>query len=507
MNGKWINVKFLFDGLAALMLSGGCADNLSAQPLTQALPNIVIFNLDDLGYGDIGAYGATDIPTPNIDRLAAGGIRFTNGYSTSSTCTPSRFGLLTGVYPWRKNAQILPGTAPLLIDVAQQTLPRMLKQAGYRTGIVGKWHLGLGTGNINWNGHITPGPNELGFDESFIMAATQDRVPTVYIRNGRVVGLDDNDPIEVSYEANFAGEPTGRDNPELLRIHPDHGHDQSIVNGISRIGYMRGGKSARWVDEDMSDVFLGEAQSFVRHRSSTPFFLYYAMHQPHVPRTPHPRFVGATNLGPRGDSIVEADHAVGAFVETLEQEGVLDNTLIIFTSDNGPVINDGYVDDAVERIGNHRPGGPLRGGKYSLYEAGFRVSFIVYWKGKLQPQVSDAVVNQLDLLASLARLTGQNVSGLDSQDHLDAFLGNTSQGRDVLVLEATTRTMLRHGDWVMIPPYPGPQIQPNVQIELGNSEHYQLYNLKNDIAEESNLAGKMPDKLQEMMTLYTQLRY
>jgi len=270
---------------------------------------------------------------------------------------------------------------------------------------------------------------------------------------------------------------------------------------------MRGGKSAHWVDEEMADVFLGRAQAFVREHKSSPFFLYYAMHQPHVPRTPHPRFVGATNLGPRGDSIVEADYGVGEFIKTLEEEGLLDNTLIIFTSDNGPVLNDGYYDDAVERNGDHRPWGPLRGGKYSLYEAGFRVSFITYWKGKIQPHVSDAIVNQLDLMASLARLTGQGVSGVDSQDHLDAFLGNSPQGRDMLVLEATTRTMLRHGDWVMIPPYPGPKINANVNIELGNSDQYQLYNLKEDIGEQNNLAEALPEKLQEMITTYTQLRH
>ncbi len=136
-------------------------------------PNIVIIYLDDLGYGDLSAYGATQLSTPNIDRLATGGVRFTNGYATSATCTPSRYALLTGVYPWRnKDAKILPGTAPLLIDTAQMTLPKMLKAQWYETGIVGKWHLGLGSGQADWNGSITPGPNEVGFDYSYILAAT-----------------------------------------------------------------------------------------------------------------------------------------------------------------------------------------------------------------------------------------------------------------------------------------------------------------------------------------------
>lgn len=490
-------------GIGVMIILFASCKATNSETDKKRLPNIVIINMDDLGYGDMGAYGATGIQTPNMDRLANEGVRFTNGYATSSTCTPSRYALMTGIYPWRnKDAKILPGTAPLLIDTAQQTLPKMLKQTGYRTGIVGKWHLGLGTGEMDWNGHISPGPNEVGFEESFIMAATQDRVPTVYIENGRVVGLEADDPIEVSYEKNFEGEPTGLDNPELLKMKWHHGHNQSIVNGIPRIGYMKGGKKARWVDEEMADTFLSKAQSFVRQHKSSPFFLYYAMQQPHVPRTPYPRFVGKTGMGPRGDVIVEADSCVGAFIRTLEEEGLLENTLIIFTSDNGPVLNDGYYDDAVEKVGGHRPTGPLRGGKYSLYEAGFRVPFIAYWEGRIQPKVSDAIVCQLDLMASLAKLTGQQVTGTDSEDFMEVFLGESQQGRDALVLEGTSRTILRQGDWVMIPPYPGPAINKLVNIELGNAKTYQLYNLANDLGEKHNLADKMPEKLQEMMRTY-----
>ncbi len=210
-------------------------------------PNIVIIYMDDLGYGDVGAYGATEIKTPNMDKLAQGGVMFTNGYASSATCTPSRYALLTGQYPWRnKNAKILPGTAPLLIDTNQMTIPKMLKEKGYTTGIVGKWHLGLGEGNVDWNKKISPGPNEVGFDYSFIMAATQDRVPTVYIENGTVVGLDPNDPIQVNYDKNFPGEPTAIDHPEMLKMKWHHGHNNSIVNGIPRIGFMKGGEKAKW---------------------------------------------------------------------------------------------------------------------------------------------------------------------------------------------------------------------------------------------------------------------
>jgi len=467
---------------------------------TPQQPNIVIINMDDLGYGDVSAYGATAIKTPNIDRLANGGIRFTQGHATSSTCTPSRFALLTGIYPWRnKDAKILPGTAPLLIDTAQATIASVLKSAGYATGVVGKWHLGLGDGYTDWNKPIVPGPNELGFDYSYIMAATQDRVPTVYIENGRVVGLDPADPIEVNYEQNFEGEPTALTHPELLKMKWHHGHNQSIVNGIPRIGYMKGGKSALWIDEEMADTFLQKAVDFVRNNRQKPFFLYYAMQQPHVPRTPHPRFAGTTGLGPRGDVIAEADWCVGEFLRSLEELGLLENTLIIFTSDNGPVVNDGYYDDAIEKLGDHKPWGPLRGGKYSLYEAGTRVPFITYWKGTIQPAVSEALVSQLDLLASLAELAGAQYERQDSQNMLDVFLGKSNRGRDNLVLEAMGRTAFKKGDWVLIPPYKGRAVNENVNIELGNAPEYQLFNVRDDIGQRHNRAKENPEVVKEMV--------
>lgn len=495
-------------GFYALLVAGVFSMCQACDRETEkTLPNIIIINLDDLGYGDVGAYGATALATPNIDKLAQGGVRFTNGYSTSATCTPSRFALLTGVYPWRnENARILSGTAPLLIDTAQLTLPKMLKAAGYHTGIVGKWHLGLGDGNVNWNEQIAPGPNEIGFDYAFIMAATQDRVPTIYIENGKTVGLDAIDSIYVSYDANFDGEPTGLDNPELLTMKWHHGHNNSIVNGIPRIGFMKGGYAARWKDEDMADTFLSKAKEYITTHKEQPFFLYYAMQQPHVPRTPHPRFAGTTGLGPRGDVIAEADWCVGALTALLENEGLLGNTLIIFTSDNGPVINDGYKDEAVEKLGDHKPWGPLRGGKYSLYEAGTRVPFIAYWPGTIKPGVSEALICQIDLLASLAELTGTDVKAGDSEELLDVLLGISDNGRTALILEASSRTALRYGDWVMIPPYNGPAINKQVNIELGNASGYQLYNLKTDLGQQENLAERQPEKLEELIAEFKHIR-
>ncbi|UXX79030.1 arylsulfatase [Reichenbachiella carrageenanivorans] len=470
-------------------------------------PNIVVIYTDDLGYGDISANGSNTISTPNIDRLASGGVRFVNGYATSSTCTPSRYALLTGEYPWRKKgARILPGTAPLLIDTAQMTLPKMLQANGYQTAVIGKWHLGLGTGHVNWNEEITPGPNQVGFDESYIMAATQDRVPTVYIDNGRVDGLDPNDPIEINYKENFEGQPTGLDNPELLKMMWHHGHNSSIVNGIPRIGYMKGGESAKWVDEDMADHFLTKAKQYVKEHKEAPFFLYYAMQQPHVPRTPHPRFAGKSGMGPRGDVILEADWCIGEFIKTLEEEGILENTLIVFSSDNGPVINDGYNDDAVEKLGDHKPWGPFRGGKYSLFEAGTHVPFITYWKGTIEPAVSEALVCQVDLLTSMAQLVGSTTVGKDSEPILDAFLGRSTSAREELVIEANTRTAYRKGDWVLIPPYKGAAISKEVNIELGNLPDFALYNLKEDLGQQQNLAETNPEKLAEMKAGFFAIR-
>ena len=378
--------------------------------VAQTRPNIILIYTDDLGYGDLSCYGATSLKTPNVDRLAKEGLRFTDGHAPAATCTPSRYALLTGEYAWRKEGTgVLPGNAALIIEPGRATLPSLLRQAGYATGVVGKWHLGLGPkGNgPDWNGEIKPGPNDVGFDYAFIMAATGDRVPCVYLENGRVVGLDPADPISVSYGKPVGDWPTGIGKPGLLKMYPSHGHDQTIVNGISRIGYMSGGKAALWKDEDMALTFTSRATAFIEQYKDRSFFLYFAPHDPHVPRVPNARFLGKSGMGPRGDAIVQADWSVGEILRTLDRLRLADNTIVVFTSDNGPVIDDGYKDDAVAKLGDHRPAGPFRGGKYSNFEAGTRVPLIVRWPRQVKRGVSDALVSHLDLLASLARFTGQ----------------------------------------------------------------------------------------------------
>nr|WP_205125553.1 arylsulfatase [Flammeovirga kamogawensis] len=490
-----------------LLIFWSCQKNTTTTS-KEKKPNIIFVYLDDLGYGDLSSYGG-DISTPNIDNMANGGVRFTNAYASSATCTPSRYAAFTGIYPWReKDAKILPGTAPMLIGKQQMTVPKMLREQGYETAIIGKWHMGLGNGQNNWNEHISPNPNDVGFDYSFIMAATQDRVPTVFIENGNVVGLDKNDPIEINYNKNFPGQTSGKENPELTTMKWHHGHNSSIINGIPRIGYMKGGKAAIWDDQEMTNTFLGGVKEYIHEHKSNdkPFFLAYTMQQPHVPRTPHPDFIGKSGKGPRGDVIMEADWAIGELMKTLEKEGIAENTLIIFSSDNGPVLNDGYYDDAVEKLGNHKPSGNLKGGKYSLFDAGTHVPFITYWKGTIQPKVSDALVCQLDILSSLAGLTGSNITTKDSEDMLNAFLGKTTVGRSKLILEANTKTLLREGDWVMIPPYQGPKVETQVNIELGNADEFQLYNIKEDPSQNNNLAQTNKKKLQEMINSFEKVR-
>ncbi|MEK7782089.1 MAG: arylsulfatase [Verrucomicrobiota bacterium] len=482
---------------------------LSAAAATKSLPNIVLIYTDDLGYGDVGCHGATAVKTPNVDRLATTGLRFTSAYCTSATCTPSRYSLLTGEYAFRKpGTGVLPGDAGLIIAPGRTTLPSILKQAGYTTGVVGKWHLGLGeTGKIDWNGEIRPGPLEVGFDHSFIMAATGDRVPSVYIENRRVVGLKSDDPIEVNYKDPFPRERTGKTNRESLKMDWTDGHNMAVINGIGRIGYMKGGKAALWRDEDMADEFTKHALAFIERSKDRPFFLYFATHGIHVPRVTHPRFTGKTGMGPRGDAILEIDWCVGEIVKKLDELKLTENTLIIFTSDNGPVLDDGYRDDANEKLGDHKPAGPLRGGKYSLFEGGTRIPFIVKWPARVKPGVSDAMISQVDFCATFAALTNvkPDITTMpDSVNLLLALLGESPTGRNHVVLHAN-RLALREGNWKYISP-------GNVQDRLGPWQRVNLpepgglYDLAKDLGETRNLAAEHPEQVKIMRAKLEALR-
>ncbi len=480
----------------------------------QQKPNVLILYTDDLGYGDLNCYGATVISTPNIDWLAQNGLRFTDAHCTGSTCTPSRFSILSGRYAWRKEGtNILPGNANLTIPTDITTLPKVFQRGGYLTGAVGKWHVGLGnTSPVNWNKEVSPGPREIGFDYSFIFPATADRTPTVFMENQVVIGLDTSDPIEVSYQYPFAGELLGKVYPEMLKMKndPKQGHDQHIVNGIGRIGYMKGGKRAEWTDEELGFTFNTKAVAFIDEslQEKKPFFLYYAIHDIHVPRMPASIFKGKSKLGYRGDAILEMDHSVGVILNALRERGILDNTLIVFSSDNGPVLNDGYLDQSPETslTEHYKPAGIYRGGKYSVLEGGTRVPMMVYWADKIKPNtVSNALVTQIDLMASFAKMLNEKLPEnefTDSRDYFNTLIGKENTSRDFIIEQPGNRALAIVKDgWKYITPSQGVAVFKDVNIESGYSNQDQLYNLKDDPRELHNIAEKYPEKLLEIKNL------
>lgn len=499
-------MKFAINRIVLLLFCIAGSTAVHAQRHTSSRPNIVLIYTDDLGYGDVSCYGNSVIATPNIDRLAAEGVKYTNVHASSSTCTPSRFSLLTGRYAWRQEGTgIAPGDATLIIPTTTTTLPGMLQKAGYNTAVIGKWHLGLGEGKgADWNGKIAPGPLEIGFNYSFLIPATGDRVPCVFVENHQVVNLDPQDPIKVSYTGPIdPNAPTGKKNPELLKMQPSHGHDMTIVNGISRIGYMSGGKTALWTDEDFAETLVKKADAYISQQKANPFFLYFSTHDIHVPRVPNARFAGKSGMGPRGDVILQLDWTVGQIESILKKNGLWDNTLIIFTSDNGYVVDDGYKDQAVEKLGRHKPGGVYRGGKYSAFEAGTRVPFIVRWTGKVKGgKVNPALFSQIDLYASLAALTGVHLEagqGPDSRNDLPVLLNQRSTDREYVVEQSINSTLsLIMGNWKYIEPSNGPKMNKDTHTELGNLPEPQLYNLADDPAETKNLAAAYPDRVQAM---------
>jgi arylsulfatase A-like enzyme len=510
-NYKVIRLLLINSVVAASVSLSGCGENPSktngnvkVDNMSKTKPNVVIFYVDDLGYGDLSSYGMTATQTPNVDALANEGIRFTDAHSSAATCTPSRYSMLTGQYAFRNNAAILPGDAPLIIDHTKPTFPKMMKAAGYKTAVVGKWHLGLGDGFVDWNKDVKPGPIELGFDYSFLMPATGDRVPTVYLENHTVVNLDPNDPITVSYEKRIGNRPVGTESPELLKQKADLQHSATIVNGISRIGWMAGGKSAEWKDEDFPFVFTDKAIEFIQSSKDEPFMLFFPFHDIHVPRVPNEMFAGKSGMGPRGDAILQMDWMTGRIVDELKKQGLYDNTIILFSSDNGPVMDDGYADQAEELRGSHDPAGGYRGGKYSAYEGGTRVPMIVtYPNGIVKAGDSDALVSHIDFYKSLAELVGVEVpvgEAIDSQNILPALLDADADGRTEMLEESFTLS-LRSGNWKYVAPFSGTTpgwLVNKTAIENGLSTKPQLFDLSKDEHEKNNVAANYPDVVKSL---------
>jgi arylsulfatase A-like enzyme len=484
-----------------------CLLLVSCSPAIQK-PNIIVIMADDLGYGDVSCYGAKAVSTPNIDRLASGGLRFTSGYCTAATCTPTRFSFLTGMYAFRQEGTgIAAPESPSIIKPGTPTLPGMLREVGYRTAVIGKWHLGLGDPKPLWNGEINPGPLELGFDYCYLLPSTNDRVPSVYVADHRVANLDPTDPLIVGEAA--VSDTNGITFRHLLRMDWSHGHNQTIHNGISRIGWFKGGHDARWRDEDLADQFVKKSVEWIRENRDEPFFLFFASQDIHVPRMPHERYQGATSMGFRGDAIVELDDKVGAIIDVLEQLDLAGQTLIVFCSDNGPVLDDGYKDGAIELLGDHKPAGPYRGGKYSPYEGGTRTPFITYWPGTIHPGITDVMVSTVDLAVSLNRLAGNPAppgTFPDSYDVLDALLGKRNAGGRTFVFEEGISSFgLRKGDWKLVDHQTEDQVKRLTYFKPAG-HRYELYNLSDDPAEENNLFTERPGKAEEMMQLYEKIK-
>lgn len=478
-------------------------------------PNVIIILADDLGYGDLECYGAKNVQTPNVNRLAGEGIRFTNAHTIAATSTPSRYSLLTGEYAWRRpDTDVAAGNAGMIIRPEQYTMADMFKNAGYTTCAIGKWHLGLGdkTGQQDWNAPLPAALGDLGFDYHYIMAATADRVPCVFIENGKVANYDPSAPIEVSYKQNFPGEPTGADHSELLyNQKPSHGHDMSIVNGISRIGFMKGGGKALWKDENIADSITTHAIDFIKQHKDEPFFMYFATNDVHVPRFPHDRFRGKNPMGLRGDAIAQFDWTVGQLMETLDQLGLTENTLIILSSDNGPVVDDGYKDKAEELLNGHTPSGPWRGNKYSAFEGGTAVPVIVRWPQKIKKTGdSDVLMSQIDWLASLGALINARLpkgSAPDSYDRLGNLIGTDKTDRPWIVEQSMNHTLsVRTKDWKYIEPNDDPTTFMKAEkIETGNLNVPQLYEMEK-VSEQENVAEKYPEKVFELQTILRQVR-
>ncbi len=489
----------------------------TAAQATDNRPNVILLVADDLGYGDLSCYGATRISTPTVDSLAATGVRFTDAHACAATSTPSRYSLLTGQYPFRKaGTDVAAGNAGMIIPPEQFTVADAFKQAGYETAAIGKWHLGLGskTAEQDWNGVLDQSPADLGFTYHYIMAATADRVPCVFIEQGRIANFDPTAPVEVSYRQNFPGEPTGRNNPELLtKLRPSHGHDQAVVNGISRIGYMKGGGQALWQDENIADSIATHAVEFIEKNAKNPFFMYLCTNDIHVPRYPHERFRGKSPMGLRGEAILSFDWTVKQVTDALQRLGLSDNTLIIITSDNGPVLDDGYADNAEDLVGEHAPAGPFRGAKYSSFEGGSVVPFIVHWPAGVHGgRTSSALVSQIDNVATLAALIGTPLpkgAAPDSRNALPTWLGETKKSREYAVkMAANHNLVLRSGRWKYIPEHAGgPMITWGPKIETGNAPTPQLYDMKkNGSGERNNVADKHPKVIKAMTSLLTAIQ-
>jgi len=493
--------------LSALLTS---VSSLAADPAVPR-PNIVLINADDLGYGDLSCYGATKLKTPNIDRLAREGRRFTDAHSASAVCSPSRFGLLTGQYPLRKNFWGPTNLyQELTIGTDQPTLASVLKSAGYATAIVGKWHLGFGRGRTDWNKPLAPGPLEVGFDYYFGMPTVNSGPPAVYVENHGVVGYDPADPFVPGRQS-------------ATQRWPEKGGYKSI--GGARVAF------ERYREEEVGSTFAKKAVAWIEHQqqqaADQPFFLYLATTNIHHPFTPAPRFVGTSECGRYGDFVHELDWMAGELLSCLDRHGLTDNTLVVFTSDNGGMLN--QTGQRAWKRG-HRINGDLLGFKFGAWEGGHRVPFIVRWPGQVPAgTTSNALVSQIDLISTFAAAAGVVVppeSEIDGVNQFAEFTGTaTRPAREQLVISPNSprHLTLRQGRWLLIPAQDeggfqgqragdhllggaaAQQLTGLVNSDVINGQirpdapPVQLYDLTADPRQTTNLAERQPEVVERML--------
>ena len=516
--------------LLTLPLQFGFSDLVLAEPNTTAVappPNVVYILADDLGYGDLGCYGATKVQTPHIDRLAKEGRKFSDAHSASAVCTPSRYALLTGEYPCQANGGKgvwgpAPVTSGLLVDTDQITIADVFKNRDYATAAVGKWHLGFGTGTNDWKEPLRPGPQDLGFDYYFGVPLVNSAPPYVYVENDRVFGGDPDDPLV------YVGRGKDKETTPITPI--PHEASQRTPN------MFKGAAAAhkKYNDYTVGTVLAEKAVDWITTNKQKPFFLYLATTHIHHPFTPGERFQGKSDADLYGDFIQELDWMVGEVTGCLEKHGLTENTLVVFTSDNGGMMNLGGR-NAVKA--GHRMNGDLLGFKFGVWEGGHRVPFIARWPGHIPPGTeSSQLICNVDMLATFMALTGQEADQeqlADSINMLPALTGTpTSPLREQLVLSPHKPTHLgiRKGKWMFIdargsggfngsrpnqhawggPPAAALVGSENSDIENGKikkgSPPAQLYDLENDLRQTRNVYSEYPEVVEEMKTLLNQYR-
>ena len=485
-------------------------------------PNVVLIFADDLGYGDLGCYGATHVQTPNIDRLASEGRRFTDAHAVSAVCTPSRFALLTGQYPVRGNGgRGIWGPAwissPLLIDPDRLTVADLFRERGYRTAAFGKWHLGFKREKNDWQEPLRPGPRDLGFDHYFGVPVVNSAPPYVYVENESVVGNDPADPLRLR--------PRGSSEPPTpITPLPPEAAQRTPSQFLGAVEAHR-----TYDDYEVGTTIAERSIAWIEQQPEAPFFLYLAPTNIHHPFTPAPRFQGTSQCGLYGDFIHELDWIVGEVLACLERHDLAENTLVLFTSDNGGMFNRG---GQAAFAAGHRQNGELLGFKFGAWEGGHRVPLLVRWPGHIEAgSTSDQLLGHVDVLATCASLLGRELTAAeraDSVDMLPAWTGEPAAPlRDHLLLapHKGTHLSIRQGPWMFIPAqgsggfggrrpgehtFAGPPAvtfvgSVNSDIENGrikpDAPPAQLYDLHRDPRQERNVIREHPDVVERLRPL------